>query len=162
MPDLTKGTRLAERYTLERQLGKGGEAETWLARDRMTSARVALKVVSASGNKTARLRDEWQANLRLMHAHILRVFEFHEDKGLSFYSMQHVDGPDLGALAGASLEDILRPIGLIVDALRYVHGKGVVHRDLKAANVLLDYNGAPYLSDLASQWRMVTVAPAVL
>ncbi|MDJ0792604.1 MAG: protein kinase [Woeseiaceae bacterium] len=147
MPDLTKGTRLAERYTLERQLGRGGEAETWLARDRMTSARVALKVVSASASKTARLRDEWQANLRLMHAHILRVFEFHEDKDLAFYSMQHVDGPDLGALSGASLEDILRPIGLIVDALRYVHGKGVVHRDLKAANVLLDYNGAPYLSD---------------
>ncbi len=147
MPDLTKGTRLAERYTLERQLGKGGEAETWLARDRMTSARVALKIVTASTSATNRLRDEWQANLRLMHAHILRVFEFHEDRGFAFYSMQHVDGPDLGALSGAALDDILRPTGLIVDALRYVHGKGVVHRDLKASNVLLDYNGAPYLSD---------------
>ncbi len=147
MLDLTKGTRLAERYTLERQLGKGGEAETWLARDRMTSARVALKVVSAAGNAATRLREEWQANLRLMHAHILRVFEFHEDKGLAFYSMQHVDGPDLGALTGTGLDEILRPIGLVVDALGYVHGKGVVHRDLKASNVLLDYNGAPYLSD---------------
>jgi len=134
MLDLTKGTRLAERYTLERQLGEGGEGEIWLARDRMTSARVALKIVSASDRATRRLRDEWQANLRLMHAHILRVFEFHEDKGLAFYSMQHVDGPDLGALAGTTLEDILRPIGLIVDALRYVHGRGVVHRDLKASN----------------------------
>ncbi len=147
MPDLSKGTRLAERYTLERQLGKGGEAETWLARDRMTSGRVALKLVAASGNASGRLRDEWQANLRLMHAHILRVFEFHEDKGFAFYTMQHVEGPDVGALTGATLDDILPPIGLVVDALRYVHGKGVVHRDLKASNILLDYNGAPYLSD---------------
>ena len=147
MPDLTKGTRLAERYTLERQLGKGGEAQTWLARDRMTSARVALKIVPASEASARRLRDEWQSNLRLMHAHILRVFEFHEDQGLAFYSMQHVDGPDIGALTGATLEDILGPIGLLVDALRYVHGKGVVHRDLKASNILLDHNGVPYLSD---------------
>ena len=147
MPDLTKGTRLAERYTLERQLGKGGEATTWVARDRMTSARVALKIVAASGGAAGRLREEWQANLRLMHAHIVRVFEFHEDKGLAFYSMQHVDGPNLAALTGQGLDEVLRPIGLVVDALRYVHGKGVVHRDVKATNVLLDYNGAPYLSD---------------
>ncbi len=147
MQDLTKGTRLAERYTLERQLGKGGQAETWLARDRMTNARVALKIVAASDRATARLRDEWQANLRLMHAHIVRVFEFHEDKDLAFYSLQYVDGPDLRALTGRTLEEVLRPVGLIVDALRYVHGKGVVHRDLKATNILLDYNGAPYLSD---------------
>ena len=147
MPDLTKGTRLAERYTLERRLGKGGEAQTWLARDRMTNARVALKIAPGSDRASVRLRGEWQANLRLIHAHILRVFEFHEDKDLAFYSMQHVDGPDLGALTGQPLDDVLRPIGLIVDALHYVHGKGVVHRDLKASNILLDYNGAPYLSD---------------
>ena len=97
MLELTKGSRLADRYTLERPLGRGGEASTWLARDRMTKASVALKIVSAP--LSARLRDEWQANLRLMHAHIVRVFEFHEDQGAAFYSMQYVDGADLSALA---------------------------------------------------------------
>ena len=145
MVELTKGTRLAERYTLERPLGRGGEAITWLAKDRMTSAAVALKIVPAA--RAGRLREEWQANLRLMHAHIVRVFEFHEDQGCAFYSMQFVDGADLGALAGHALDDVLPPIGLLADALRYAHGKGIVHRDVKAANVLLDHNGVPYLTD---------------
>ena len=145
MLELAKGSRLADRYTLERPLGRGGEARTWLARDRMTNAAVALKIVSAP--LAGRLRDEWQANLRLMHAHIVRVFEFHEDQGAAFYSMQYVDGADLSALAGQPLSDILPAIGLLADALRYAHNKGIVHRDVKAGNVLLDYNGAPYLSD---------------
>jgi serine/threonine protein kinase/tetratricopeptide (TPR) repeat protein len=147
MLDLSKGTRLAERYTLERSLGSGGEATTWLAKDRLTRAQVALKIVPANSGASARLHDEWQTNLRLMHAHIVRVFEFHEDQGAAFYSMQFVDGADLGVLTGSPLADLLPPVGLVAEALRYAHGKSIVHRDIKASNVLLDFNGAPYLSD---------------
>jgi len=147
MLELSKGTRLAERYTLERPLGRGGEASTWLAKDKLTSASVALKIVPAGGGANRRLRDEWQANLRLMHAHIVRVFEFHEDQGAAFYSLQFIDGADLGVLAGKPLDEILPPIGLLADALRYAHGRDLVHRDVKASNVLLDYNGVPYLTD---------------
>jgi len=146
MLELRKGTQLADRYTLERSLGSGGEAATWLARDRLTQASVALKIVAA-GVAGERLRDEWQTNLRLMHAHIVRVFEFHEDQGVAFYSLQYVAGDDLGALAAKPLSEILPPLGLVADALRYAHAKGIVHRDVKAANVLLDPNGVPYLSD---------------
>ena len=145
MSELTKGTRLADRYTLEARLGHGGDATTWLARDRLTRASVALKIVPASA--AARLREEWQTNLRLMHAHIVRVFEFHEDQGFAFYSLQFIDGAEIGAIAGNELEDILPPVGLLADALRYAHAKDVVHRDVKASNVLLDFNGVPYLTD---------------
>jgi len=147
MLELSKGAQLAERYTLERPLGRGGEAATWLARDRLTRASVALKIVPAAGEACERLRQEWQTNLRLMHAHIVRVFEFHEVEGVAFYSLQFVPGADLSALTTKPLSEILPPIGLIADALRYAHSKGIVHRDVKASNILLDHNGAPYLSD---------------
>jgi tetratricopeptide (TPR) repeat protein len=144
--DLGDGTRLANRYTLVRRLGRGGAAETWLATDRITRASVALKILVDDRVGADALRREWQLAIRLMHAHIVRVFEFHEDDG-AFYSLQYVDGPDLGVLAGAPLADSLPPVALVADALRYAHAKGVVHRDIKAANVLLDHNGAPYLID---------------
>ena len=144
--DLSVGTRLANRYTLVRRLGRGGAAETWLATDRITRASVALKILVDDRLGADALRREWQLAIRLMHAHIVRVFEFHEDDG-AFYSLQFIDGPDIGVLAGVPLADSLPPVALIADALRYAHGKGVVHRDVKAANVLLDHNGAPYLID---------------
>ncbi|MDH3303738.1 MAG: protein kinase [Gammaproteobacteria bacterium] len=147
MPQLSKGTQLADRYTLDRRLGGGGEAETWLAKDRLTGAAVALKIAGETPGAAERLREEWQTNIRLVHAHIVRVFEFHGDADRAFYSQQYIDGPDLSELSGEPLQQVLGPIGLIADALRYAHGKGIVHRDIKASNILLDRNGAPYLSD---------------
>ena len=144
--DLSVGTRLANRYTLARRLGRGGAAETWLATDRITGASVALKILVDDRVGTDALRREWQLAIRLMHAHIVRAFEFHDDDG-AFYSLQFIDGPDISALAGAPPADSLPPVALVADALRYAHGKGVVHRDVKAANILLDHNGAPYLVD---------------
>ena len=144
--ELTTGTRLANRYTLTRRLGKGGAAETWLATDRITRASVAIKILVDDRVTAESLRREWQLAIRLMHAHIVRVFEFHDDEA-PFYSLQFIDGPDIGALSGASPAESLPPVALIADALRYAHSKGVVHRDIKAGNILLDRNGAPYLID---------------
>ena len=143
---LSAGTRLANRYTLARRLGRGGAAETWLATDRITGASVALKILIDDRIGADALRREWQLAIRLMHAHIVRAFEFHEDDG-AFYSLQFIDGPDISVLSGTPPADSLPPIALVADALRYAHAKGVVHRDVKAANILLDHNGAPYLID---------------
>jgi len=144
--ELSNGTRLANRYTLARRLGKGGAAETWLATDRITRASVAIKVLVDDRVSPDVLRREWQLAIRLMHAHIVRVFEFHDDDAV-FFSLQFVDGPDISALSAAPPAESLPPIALIADALRYAHSKGVVHRDIKTSNILLDHNGAPYLID---------------
>ena len=153
MRDLKSGLELADRYTLVGRLAAGGTAEVWRAKDRLTAADVALKIVVDPAQPADLLRREWQLSIRLMHAHIVRVFEFHEDDDGAFYSLQFVDGPDISVLTDAPPSDILPPIAAVADALRYAHGKGVVHRDLKAANVLLDRNGSPYLIDfgVASQ-----------
>ena len=126
MQDLKKGIELAGRYTLVRKLGAGGAAQTWLARDRLTRAAVAVKVLVSESVSPADFHREWQASLRLIHPHIVRVFEFHEAADPVFYSLQYIDGPDIGVLAGAPVADILPPIALVADALRYAHGKGVV------------------------------------
>jgi hypothetical protein len=147
MRDLKSGLKLADRYTLADRLAIGGMSEVWRASDRLTETDVALKIVVDPSLPPDALRREWQLSVRLMHAHIARVFEFHEDEEGAFYSMQYIDGPDVSVLSGATAHEILKPMALIADALRYAHGKGVVHRDIKAANVLLDRNGAPYLID---------------
>jgi len=171
MQDLQQGNELANRYKLVRKLGAGGAAESWLATDRLTRASVALKILASDRISPADFHKEWQTGIRLMHAHIARVFEFNEDPDNTFYSMQFVDGPDISVLTGAPLQHILAPLALIADALRYAHGKGVVHRDVKAGNILLDRNGAPYLIDfgvasepgaMASGGSLIAASPQAL
>ena len=147
MLELKQGTQLADRYTLVRRLGGDSKTHTWLAKDRLTRASVALKITDGGQHSSDKLRAEWQANIRLMHAHIVRAFEFHTEPEAAFFSQQFIDGPDFSVLAGLPAAEVLGPVGLLLDALAYVHAKGVVHRDIKASNVLFDGNGAPYLSD---------------
>ncbi|MEX2258103.1 MAG: protein kinase [Woeseia sp.] len=160
---LNEGTRLADRYTLIRRLGRGGMSETWLANDRQTGGRVALKFLQAELATDSRRRDqfhaEWRLASRLMHAHIVRVFEYHEDEDGPYFSLQYLDGPPISDLTGQPLETQLRPFGLIADALRYAHGKGIVHRDVTAANVMFDRRGAPYLIDFGVAQRTGADAP---
>lgn len=158
MQDLRKGTELADRYTLVDPLGAGAQTQTWLATDRMTKAAVALKILRGAAELQDHLRDEWQTSIRLLHPHIVRVFEFHADPEATFYSMQFVDGSDFSVLLGAPLADSLPPLALVADALQYAHARGVVHRDIKSSNVLLDHNGAPYVTDFGSAAAVAAAA----
>ncbi len=151
MRNLNEGTCLANRYTLIRRLGAGGSGEVWLARDDRLDTRIALKILKDKFAADPRQRQlfnrEWRIGSRLMHANIVRLFEYHDDADGPFYGLQFVGATDIGALAGIDPFESLRPVALISDALRYAHGKGVVHRDVKASNVLLDSHGLPYLID---------------
>ena len=83
MRTLKEGMRLAGRYTLIRRLGSGGMAEVWLADDSRTQSQVALKLLSGDSSadpaQKSLLKREWTIGSRLMHANIVRAFEFHDD-----------------------------------------------------------------------------------
>lgn len=139
-------------------------AEVWLASDRLADTRIALKFLATEWLADPAYRDllhkEWRLSSRLMHANIVRVFEFHDDPDGAFYSLQYTGDANIAVLCGKNPADALRPVGLIADALRYAHNKGVVHRDIKAANVLLDSRGLPYLVDFGVAAEPGSASPA--
>ena len=115
--ELRPGAELSDRYRLQRRLGRGGEAETWLATDRMSGAAVALKILNGPDSNRGALHREWQTSIRLVHPHIARAFEFHDDAAGAFYSLQYLEGPAAGVLAGAAPGAVLPVIAAIADAL---------------------------------------------
>ena len=135
---------LSGRYTVERELGRGGMATVFLARDVRHGRAVAVKVlerdvVAPSGAE--RFLHEIQFAARLTHPHVLGVHDSGEADGLLYYVMPYVEGETLRARMTREgplpLVDARRLLRELADALAYAHARGVVHRDLKPENVLL-------------------------
>lgn len=123
--------------------------EAWLARDERLGTEVVVKTLpgDATHEQVSLLRQECRNARRLAHPNIVRVFDFHQEGSYSFITMDYVDGDDIGSLRGASPQEVIRALAPLVDALEYAHEQGVVHRDLKIGNVLLDAGGRPHLTD---------------
>jgi tetratricopeptide (TPR) repeat protein len=127
-------------------------AEVWLARDVELDQQVVLKLLprDAAAGQVELMRRECRNARRLVHPNIVRVFDFHRDEGFSFISMAWVEGRELAELRGAPPAEILPILVSVTDALAYAHGLGLVHRDLKVSNVLLDATGQPCLLDFGT------------
>ena len=135
---------LAGRYFLERELGRGGMATVYLAKDLRHDREVAIKVLlpelSASIG-AERFEREIKLAAKLQHPHILGLFDSGVAEGLMFYVMPFVKGESLrdridreGQLP---VEDALRITFEVADALGFAHAQGIVHRDIKPENILL-------------------------
>lgn len=129
---------LAERYRLERELGRGGMATVYLARDLRHDRPVALKLLHAelaSVVGTERFLREIQIAARLTHPHILPLFDSGEAAGRLWYTMPYVEAESLRSRLDREkqlpLEDALRIAREVADALSLAHGHGVIHRDIK-------------------------------
>jgi class 3 adenylate cyclase/tetratricopeptide (TPR) repeat protein len=152
--DALLGEELAG-YRVETRIGRGGMGVVYLAEDVRLGRMVALKVLAPDLAADERFRERFLRESRLAasldHPNVVPVFEAGEASGALFIAMRYVEGPDLGALIGR--EGALEPhlaIDLVrqaAEALDAAHRRGLVHRDVKPANILVDAGRHAYLTD---------------
>jgi tetratricopeptide (TPR) repeat protein/predicted Ser/Thr protein kinase len=135
------------RFTLVRKLGAGGMGEVWEARDAQLQRSVALKfVLAAEPGDVARLKREAQTAARLTHPNIAAVYEVGDLDGRAFIAMQLVQGPSMAGFARTDRRELVRLVRDAAVAVHYAHGQGVIHRDLKPPNLMVE-NGRVFVMD---------------
>lgn len=150
--DLQAG--LSDRYTIDRELGRGGMATVYLARDLRHDRMVALKVVHSTVEGRGlenRFQHEIRISARLTHPHILTVFDSGETAGHLWFTMPYVEGESLrdrlNGIGRLPVNQAVRIAREAAQALSYAHRHNVIHRDIKPENILLTDEGSTLVAD---------------
>lgn len=152
---MKKGDVIDNRYAIIEHIAEGGMSHVYKAVDKKAKKAVAVKILKAEYAAKEKFRQafekEARTTMRLKHRHIIHTMAMGQQAGLPFMVMEYVEGE--------SLKEYLAKKGWLTDqeciafgrkicgALTYAHHKGVIHKDLKPSNILLDKNGEPILSD---------------
>jgi len=141
-------------YEIIEVIARGGMGVIYKARQRSLNRLVALKMLLGGGHASEdfrrRFRQEAETAAKLQHPNIVPIYEVGEHEGQPYFSMEYVEGPDLGKLATAQP---LVPVAAaehlktVADAVHYAHHQGVLHRDLKPSNILLGRDNRPRITD---------------
>lgn len=138
-------------YRIAEELGVGGMGTVFAAHRTKDSASVAVKVLhahlAASVRWRSRFRREFEALKKLDHPHIVKVFDWFDTDGVSGFAMQRIFGKSLAESVPLAADQVLRIGKEIADALAHAHDKGVLHRDIKPQNILIDREGHAYVGD---------------
>ena len=150
------GKIFAGRYRILKQIGRGGMADVYLAKDLILDGEeVAVKVLRTNYQTdpiaVARFQREARAMADLDHPHIVRITDIGEEEGQQYLAMEYVAGLDLKRYIKEhhplSNEEAIRIMGQILLAMRLAHTRGIVHRDLKPQNILLTPDGTAKVTD---------------
>lgn len=151
---VTRGTLIAARYRILAPLGRGGMGAVYRAHDEVLDEDVALKIlrpeVAGTAEMAGRFRSEIKLARKVSHWNVCRIHEYGEDAGLQYISME--------LITGGTLKDRLRGGGLppgqafdvamqVAEGLAAIHKVGIIHRDLKSANVMIDADGTAKVMD---------------
>ena len=171
---------LADRYELDREIGRGGMGSVWLGRDTVLGRTVAIKKIGMApgGGAPDLARAEREARLaaRINHRNVVAVFDLVVEDGHQWLVMEHVAGPTLAGLIAerGALDpgDLAPVVEQVAGALSAAHDHGIVHRDVKPSNILLTPDGVAKLSDFGiarahadasfTQTGLLTGSPAYL
>ena len=141
-------------YEVQEEIGRGGQGVVYRARQKSLNRTVALKVIGlghwATEAHLKRFRREAEAAASLEHPCIVPIYEVGERDGSCYFSMQFIDGGQLDEVTNRQPVPVRRAVELIAKVARtvhYAHEHGILHRDIKPGNILLDGKGEPHLTD---------------
>jgi serine/threonine protein kinase len=141
------------RYEIIRELGRGGFGRVYLANDPLMKCEVAIKVLSHADDPEmlARFRDEAAATRRLNHESIVTIYDVGEEQGVPYIVMEYLQGMDLQKLREQNLQlsliEKVRILSQIAAGLQVAHENGIIHRDVKPANIMVLKNGSVKIMD---------------
>jgi putative nucleotidyltransferase with HDIG domain len=163
---------VASRYEVQRALGTGGMGTVYKAYDRVLEDTIALKVLRPEVARDAEMAWRFQAEIRLArkitHRNVCRMYDYGQDGDIRFISMEFIAGSDLGSVVraqGGLMQDGAYDVALEIAAgLQAIHDVGIVHRDLKAPNIMLDSRAVVRIMDfgISKEWGTATTATGII
>jgi tetratricopeptide (TPR) repeat protein/predicted Ser/Thr protein kinase len=153
--EFAPGTVLGDRYEILALLGQGGMGAVYKARDTELDRLVALKIIrpelTTNPEILKRFKQELILARQVTHRNVIRIFDLGQADGFKFITMEYLEGQDLRGVLRTkgklTPEEAARVILQICRALEAAHGEGVIHRDLKPQNIMMDANGRAYVMD---------------
>src|SRR5579863_2804779 len=160
---LSPGTSIGARYEIVRLLGQGGMGAVYEAHDKELERQVAIKVIRADMASNPEILRRFKQELilarQITHKNVIRIFDLGQADGIKFITMEYIEGENLQSvlrrkkkLEPAESANILAQV---CRALEAAHTEGVIHRDLKPQNIMLDKNGRAYVMDFGIARSMV-------
>ena len=146
------GNLLNSRYTIHKLIADGGMSQVYYAHDRILNRDVAIKKLKKEMyNTTLKIKKEVEFMLSLNHPNIVKIFDFFDENDEVYIVMEYVEGKTLKELVQASgkmsVNNAIKYVQQICDALSYAHAQNIIHRDIKPQNIIVNEDGNAKIID---------------